>query len=277
MDLLLGILIMALGALGIVVVHALGRYAFARAAQLPIERARLRVFVRLAGPGRTGGRLGALAAGLLAAYLGVAAIAFAFASCAGVPAGEPVLVVAEILEGYDAAGKLQPGDRIVAVDGEPIVPGRGRSLPERVAAKQGAPVTLTVGRAGARREVAIQPRQGEVAGGPRWLLGIRQRREQEHATDAATAAAYALRAPIEQARAILTEELAPALGAFRVEVSAPDPGGPVHIVDELRAPAPLAALVLPVVALGAAYAMLALAILDLLRAAAIARERRSRA
>jgi hypothetical protein len=79
---------MALAALGVIVAHALGRRAAARLGRLPIERIWLRLFVRLPGPGRSGARLGAVAAGTVAAYLAAARIAATWrASSSGAASG----------------------------------------------------------------------------------------------------------------------------------------------------------------------------------------------
>jgi membrane-associated protease RseP (regulator of RpoE activity) len=263
-------LAMALAALGVVLAHALGRYAFARLAKLSLERVWLRVFVRLPGPGRAGARLCAVAAGTAAAYLAVAALAFAHASCLGVPTGESTIVVGEVLDGFDAAGKLQRGDRIVAVDGEAVFAGRLPSLSQRVTAASGAPVTLTIRRAGAPLEVTIRPRQAEIGARGPWLLGVRQSTERDVATVAASAAAAAaIRAPLLWLRDILFEH-----ATFVSGSDAPDPGGPVRIVEEFRrAFEPAGDVAWRRVLLAAAYALLLLALLDLLSAASIALER----
>jgi len=271
-SLLVGLAV-ALAAVAVIVAHALGRRAAARLGRLPIERIWLRLFVRLPGPGRAGARLGAVTAGAAAAYLAAAGLAFAHVSCRGVSTGDAAIVVGEVLEGFDAAGKLQRGDRLVAVDGEPVFVGRGLSLTQRVAAKQGAPVTLTVRRAGAPLAVTIQPRRMETptgAPGP-WILGLRQASEPVLATVAtAEAAGIALRVPLRWLRDILSELVASLFAGS----DAPDPGGPVRIVEEFRrAFEPAGDVAWRRAQLAATYALLLLAILDLVRAAAITLER----
>src|SRR5690606_12057431 len=77
--------------------------------------------------------------------------------------------VANVNAGYDAHGKLEVGDRILAVDDVPIL-ARGKYvapdgtvytegvLRERVNAKKGAPVKITVLRAGQKHDVTITPK-----------------------------------------------------------------------------------------------------------------------
>lgn len=271
---------MGVAPLPVVLAHALGRLAAARLARLPIGRPELRVFVRLDGMDRTGARLGALVAGAAAAYLAVAALAFAFVTCRGLPTGVVFVAVGEVMHGFDADGKLQPGDRILAVDGEPLLPGVGRSLRERVNETEGAPVTLTIDRGGAWLDVTLQPKLAEPDrrdGIPMWLLGLRLTRSEEIATDAATAAAFAIRLPLAQVRGV-AEELA---STFEAEAP-PDPGGPVRIVEEYRRGVSFDQVshvawlwALP----QATFALLVLAVLDLVGAVGLvrARSRRRRA
>lgn len=270
------VLALELASVPVVLAHALGRHAFARLARLPIGRPELRIFVRVAGSDRTAARLGALAAGTSAAYLGVAALAFAFATCQGLPTGHIDIVVADLMDGYDAVGKLQPGDRILAVDGEPLLVGETPSLAERVRAKEGAAVTLTIRRAVALLDVTIQPRRGPSGRGeaPVWLLGLRPRLVPEHATDAAMAAAFAIRFPIAQLRG-LAEEIASRFAA----ADEPDPGGPMRIVEEFRREPSLAGasgVAWPYALSTALFALVVLALLDVAGAAAIVRARRRR-
>ena len=268
---------MVLAAGGVVLAHAIGRSAFVRIAGLPIERARFRVFVRIAeAPGRGWSRAGALVAGSAAANLGVVALAFAYFTCHGVPSGERAVFVAEVLPGYDAAGKLAPGDRIVAVDGEPLTAGSGPSLSQLVAAKQGAPVTLTVHREGAPLDVTVQPKLAKVdraGGAPGWLLGIKLTTRRELDTSVRTAAGVAIWFPLVRVWTIVAGWGAALFGSGDDR----DPGGPVRIVDEFRASASVVAWQAALA--GATYALLALVLLDAigLVALGIGRARRRRA
>jgi hypothetical protein len=269
----------------VVLAHALARLGLARLLRLRIRPPQLRVFVRLDGPGRTGARLGVAVAGTAAAYLAVAALAFAFATCHGLETGRAYVVIDGVLDGYDAAGKLRPGDRLLLVDGEPLLAGVSPSLTERVAARAGAPMTLTVRREGAVLDVEVQPRlrpprAGEAGSPPVWLLGVLPRRDPELVTDAAVAAELALRLPFEHVRSLprdLLDEGTAAISTIFGTRDRPDPGGPVRIVEEYRRQLAFGDLfwsawlsALP----AASFALLVLAILDLMGAVALVRARR---
>lgn len=262
------LLAMALAVIGVVIARALGRLSFARSVRLPIERARLRIFVRLGEGDRTGAHLGVLAAGLAAAYVAVVALAFVFLLAVGMPTGESRIFVGEVLPESSATGKLQSGDQLVAVDGELLGTG-GPPLSELVGAKQGAPVTLTVRRAGARFDVTIQPKLVESPDEPRWILGLRHYRLPVLETAALAAADAALVLPLARVASLVSDLVAPS-----------DPGGPVRIVEEFRAGFDRVTVIAGRSALDAAtWALLVVAILDLVRAAGLAlawlRRRRS--
>jgi regulator of sigma E protease len=92
-------------------------------------------------------------------YLSAIVLAFALYTCHGVDSSWRWYGVAEVSQGYDAYGKLQVDDRILEVDHTPILADgtyndgkttitAGKTLTERVSARHGAPVTLTVLRDG---------------------------------------------------------------------------------------------------------------------------------
>jgi len=76
-------------------------------------------------------------------------------------------VVGRIESGSAADGRLQAGDRILAIDGVAVA--NFESIGPRVQASAGAPVTLSLDRHGNRIDVHATPRQ---TGGGRWLLGV---------------------------------------------------------------------------------------------------------
>jgi regulator of sigma E protease len=92
-------------------------------------------------------------------YLSAVVLAFCLYTCAGIDGKTAYFGVGEILPDYDAAGKLEVGDRILQVDGVPILIGEGESLVERVTKKQGAAMQLTVQRDGKLVEVTITPKR----------------------------------------------------------------------------------------------------------------------
>ena len=195
-------------------------------------------------------------------YLSAIVLAFALYTCHGVESSWRWYGVAEVNQGYDAYGKLQVDDRILEVDHVPLLADgtysdgkttitTGKSLTERVSAKHGAPVTLTILRDGKKLEVTITPKRDvgpaqalsaildaklreccnsglKHVGEPRYLMGIMPRMESDALhVGVITAAVGALEYPVEQTKAIAT-------GIYHIftgEEKA-DPGGPKRIFDE---------------------------------------------
>ncbi len=201
--------------IALVAVHELAVYALARRLGGEPHRRVAIVFVR--GPRRAAIALAGAAA---VAYVVVCALAGAFYVDHGIETGGHYYRVAAVEDGFDAAGKLQPGDRIVAIDGDPLWVER-TSLVERVNAKAGAPVTLSIERNGARLDVVVQPTRGR----DHWLLGIRPGIAPEMRHDTGEALVAALAFPAWQVQALAHE-----LRASITPVSA-DPGGPKRIYD----------------------------------------------
>jgi regulator of sigma E protease len=159
-------------------------------------------------------------------------------TCHGVYSEERYIHVYNVLDGFDAAGKLEKGDRIVEVDGEQIYANQGKGLTQRVIDKKGAPLTLKVRRGWEMLEVTVTPKdrdeKGELykdkAGKPRPLLGIEQsQRADLIEVGALEAAWHALKYPVEQ-----TKKIVDGLYGIIVGTEKADPGGPVRIVDEFR-------------------------------------------
>ena len=106
-------------------------------------------------------------------YISAVVLAFALFAYHGVESAWRWYGVAEVKPDYDASGKLDVGDRIVAVDHRPLLAEGAYTRPDgtvvradandgliaRVNAKHGAPVTLTIAnREGAERDVVIHPK-----------------------------------------------------------------------------------------------------------------------
>lgn len=165
-------------------------------------------------------------------YVSAIALAFGLYTCHGVESAQRYYGVVEVMPGYDAAGKLEPGDRILALDDAPLLAnGPGANLTERVVAKQGAPVKVTVLRAGKRVDVTITPKPStDEAGKPTYLLGIK-RNQQADVVDIGLldAAGRALVYPVEQTKLIV----AGLYGIIQGTEEA-DPGGPKRIVEEFK-------------------------------------------
>lgn len=105
------------------------------------------------------------------------------------------------MPGVDAQGKLEPGDRITQVNGEPPFADSPRTLSERVNESRGAPVSFTIERVGQARDVPVQPREDrDAAGRPMWRVGLPlERQPRVYSPGLIDAAWRALRYPVEQA------------------------------------------------------------------------------
>ena len=166
-------------------------------------------------------------------YVSAIVLAFGLYTCHGMESVEHWWGVDEVMQGFDAQGKLQPGDRILDVDHTPILESNGDSLVERINAKKGAPVTLTVQRAGKTLDVTIQPKlsaEDAKDGKPRWLLGIVPVLQSDTVhVGPVTAAGAALEYPIDQT--ILIGDM---LGKIITGKEQADPGGPKRMIDEFH-------------------------------------------
>ena len=176
-------------------------------------------------------------------YVSAIVLAFGLYTCHGAESTWRWFEVAEVLDGYDAHGKLQKGDRILAVDDVPILAAgewvspsgehyKADSLRGRVAAKNGAPVKMTVLRDGKQLDVTITPKLAftELPHKPSQtlLLGIRPASVPE-AIDIGIVDATkgAIEYPIVQTELII--------GMFADIITGKeeaDPGGPKRIFDE---------------------------------------------
>lgn len=165
-------------------------------------------------------------------YLSAIVLAFGLYTCHGVASNVSYLTVADVMKDFDASGKLESGDRILAVDGTQVYGNSSPSMTELVSAKQGAPVTLTIRRAGKDSEVAIKPvlRHGWWTDEPYYLVGITRYAEYDTVKiGVGDAAKRAVIFPVIQTQRIV-EGLA---GIFKGTEKA-DPGGPKRILDEFK-------------------------------------------
>jgi regulator of sigma E protease len=113
-------------------------------------------------------RVAVIAAGPLANVLVAFLILFFVFSISGGPSQRPTSTVAVVESGTPAAADgLQPGDRIVAVDGQPTR--TFSDVSHLIRSSDGAAVTLTVHRDG--RTVTVGPRRTIHRQG-RWILGF---------------------------------------------------------------------------------------------------------
>lgn len=178
----------------------------------------------------------AIFAGPATNYLSAIVLVFGLYTCNGVRSAERWYGVVDVMPDYDAAGKLERGDRILAVDGEALLAsGPGPGLNERVEAKQGAPLTLTVRRDGQVLDVTITPKpyvhwlEGDEDK-PRYLLGI-TRNIQYDMIDVGVldAAKRSIVYPVDQ-----TVVIGKALYGIVQRTEEADPGGPKRIVEEFK-------------------------------------------
>jgi regulator of sigma E protease len=117
--------------------------------------------------GATWKRVAVIAAGPLANVLVAFVILFLVFAVSGGPSDRAPARVASVEHGMPAArAGLQPGDRIVAVNGHTA---SFDSVSRRIRASRGGPVTLTVLRDG--RRVTVGPRRTVKVGG-QWILGF---------------------------------------------------------------------------------------------------------
>src|SRR5256885_10048540 len=76
-------------------------------------------------------------------YLSAIVLAMLLYTCHGVDVPH-WYGVGTVMPDHDAYGKLEPGDRILAVDRVPLYLDSGPTLTERVMASRGAPIVLTI-------------------------------------------------------------------------------------------------------------------------------------
>ena len=171
-------------------------------------------------------RFATIFAGPATNYLSAIVLAFLLYTCHGKETTH--YHVDETIAGFDAHGKLAAGDHIIAVDGVSMYAPSAVDLAEKVNAKGGAPIVLTVWRGISGFNVTIQPKiaTSEQTGKPTYRLGILQ------APDIAKvglgeAASSALVYPIDQTRVIGAGLYDIVFGSAKA-----DPGGPKRIVEE---------------------------------------------
>jgi regulator of sigma E protease len=170
-------------------------------------------------------------------YISAIFIMFGLYMCEGVEGN--TYYVAALSDGYDAMGKLEVGDRIIAVDGVQMYAPDTTMLAETVNAKAGKPLQVTVLRNGVRPvTVTIQPKvrkddkgkeQFTKDGKPIYILGIQQAPDMVD-IGFARASKEAIVYPVRQTKLIL--------GGLRdifTGKEEADPGGPIRIVGEFKA------------------------------------------
>jgi membrane-associated protease RseP (regulator of RpoE activity) len=195
-------LVMALGLAALVIGH-----------ELMLRRARQRFRASVA-----------FVVAAVASYLAICAIAFVFLCVHGQWTGREFYAVGEVMPDMPATGKLEVGDRIVAVDGAPL--DLRESLVERVNRGGGQPVAIGYERDGERGDVTITPTQHKGT----WVMGIKPRVDRELVTGVGRSIVPALKYPVGEV--VYTARWIRQLVPRAVE----DPSGPVAIYDAYNLP-----------------------------------------
>jgi regulator of sigma E protease len=177
-------------------------------------------------------------------YLSAIFLMFALYTCGGM-AGD-TFYVGDVMTGYDASGKLLPGDRIVKIDGAPMFSPGSDDLAAVISKNEGKPLEVTVMRHDFQQiTVSIMPkpqtddagkvllfdktgRAVESGGKPHYLLGIRPRADIVD-VGIGYAAKNAITYPVDQTRLILK-----GLHDIFTGKEEMDAGGPVRIVSEFK-------------------------------------------
>ncbi len=168
-------------------------------------------------------------------YLSAIVLAFALFTCHGRDVAH-WYGVDEAMEGYEAHGKLEHGDRIVQVDHVPLLFSTGKELIERVNAGNGAAVTLTVERDGKTLEFSVKPRLEQDKGKDGkdgkavWRIGVKPELQPIVVKlSLLEAGQRALSYPVEQ-----TKQIGAMLYGIVFGSEKADPGGPIRMVEEFH-------------------------------------------
>jgi regulator of sigma E protease len=166
--------------------------------------------------------------------------------------------VHSVVDGHDAKGKLESGDRVLAIDGVPLRYTGGSGLTARVDASKGAPLAMTIQRDGVEQTVTIKPRLAyEGTPGtrkhlsemtklvpslapfaaeinrrmpePLWRIGVRPEvHKVTRDVGVVEATQLSMRFTVEQ-----TKFLVKSLYEMVAGSGDADPGGPIRIVEEI--------------------------------------------
>jgi len=169
-------------------------------------------------------------------YLSAIVLAFVLYTCHGMSG--TTFHVEIVQPDFDAAGKLLPGDHIVALDHVAMYGPTTEVLREAVNAKQGAPLVITVDRDGKKLDFTVQPKLAKDKDGkdqvddktkkPIYRLGIIQQVDLVD-VGVVTAAGAAVMFPIDETKLIVG-----GLADIITGKEKADPGGPVRMVDEFK-------------------------------------------
>jgi regulator of sigma E protease len=130
---------------------------------------------------------------------------------------------------FDAYGRLEAGDRITKLNGQPLFINSSPTLTERINQSKDAPVTLTIERDGRTLDVKLRPQQSKNATGDViWIIGVNlEHQARVDEVGLGEALRQALIYPVEQTKMIGRVLYGVVSGAEKA-----DPGGPVRMVEE---------------------------------------------
>jgi membrane-associated protease RseP (regulator of RpoE activity) len=241
----------------VIVIAELGRALLGKLFGYQAERHVIPIMKLPGDRGTTGFRLALILAGPVTGYLAVAVVAFGFFRSHGSISADGATEVVRLVDGFDAASKLQIGDTITEVDGIRF-DGGAEALRQRVHDKHGAPLTLQITRGGEHQTVTVAPTEKSGT----WLLGISLGATREYSTLASIKEAIAY--PVRQSAS--TFEAVIEIFKGKPEI---DAGGPVRIVQEFTSASDglsASELLLMACMVFGTYALIALALFDLVRA-----------
>jgi regulator of sigma E protease len=165
-------------------------------------------------------RIATIFAGPGTNYLAAVVFAFVLFNCAGMPEATRYYGVDKLNVDFDASKKLEPGDRLIAINGAPIYlrgpEGQRTELCVATARIGDGVAHLTIERGGKRMDVDVQTRYDDMKGiketpgdktpkeciGPRYRLGIDNWQEQFDRVDVGPvrAAGHAIAYPFNETR-----------------------------------------------------------------------------
>jgi regulator of sigma E protease len=145
-------------------------------------------------------RFATIFAGPATNYLFAVVLAFVLFAVAGQQDRRAPDIVGKTQAGYAAHGELEPGDRVVAVDGEPL--DLGRSLTSYFRPDPERERVLTIERSGQTLQVPLQPRYDPET--KNYRIGIEWRPRPRVDVGVGAAAKDAIAYPVVQTQAILS-------------------------------------------------------------------------
>ena len=170
-------------------------------------------------------------------YLTAVVLALGLYACVGVPSSVAYYGVAGTEAGFDSHAKLQPGDRILAIDGKPLwvagPNGEQHKLSEITAQIKDREAVVTIARAGQRQDVRLRAKFDDKPADPkehRWRLGIKPEIQSDRVkVGVVSAVGEAIAYPWRQ-----TKDIVGGLYQVITGKAKGDVGGPIMIGDTIK-------------------------------------------